>query len=179
MRSLMIVAAGAALSLAGAASAQNILDIDLTGFIAAVDYDLPGNTELFIPMPIGAEIISAEFIDLMYVSHGDTWNQDFVLSINDGTEIISYWDAIPYGAGSDGGVYGPESAHFDDWDTIGGPFTITTGVLYVNTYNLYGFDPADYHEVLGGTLRITWVPAPTAVATFGLAGLVAARRRRG
>lgn len=176
-----LITAGAVLALTGAASAggSNFMDIDLAGWFVEGAYLNPANTSSTISMPVGAQIIGAEYIDLDFESFGIAWNSEFRLSLNDGDDFGAFWDAGINGTGNNTAQYGPVSGTFADADNqIGGPFEITTGELYVETYATFSGSTDDFHVVNGGMLRIEWIPTPGAAGLLGLAGLAAVRRRR-
>lgn len=162
----------------GAAAQADVLELDMTGWQAEGGWLNPGNTHMTINLPVGATIDNAEYVDLVYVAQGTSWQSELVISLNDSEAFISYWDTPIAGAPDSPGTYGPVSGSFNNPDAVGGPFTLTTGQLYIELYDVFNDTGVD-EVVLGGTLRITYtVPAPGAMALLGGAGLLAARRRR-
>jgi len=162
----------------GAAAQADVLELDMTGWQAEGGWLNPGNTHMTINLPVGATIDNAEYVDLVYVAQDPSWQSDLVISLNDSEAFISYWDTQIAGAPDTSGTFGPASGSFNNPDAVGGPFTLTTGQLYIELYDIFNDTGVD-EVVLGGTLRITYtVPAPGAMALLGGAGLLAARRRR-
>ncbi len=175
-----LITAGAVLALAGAASAgSNFLDIDLAGWNINGGYLNAGNTSASFALPVGAQIVGAEYIDLDFETFGFSWNSELRLSLNDGELGGGYWDAGIEGTSNVSGPFGPVSGTFADASVqIGGPFDVLSGELYVETYATYTGGTADFHTINSGMLRIEWIPTPGAAGLLGLAGLAAVRRRR-
>jgi len=174
-----MIAAGAVLALAGAASAQNFIDIDLAGWSVDGQYLNPGNTSASFALPVGAQIVGAEYIDLAFETFGGSWQSELRLSLNDDELGGGFWDVRPEGALNDAGPYGPTSGTFADATvSIGGPFDVLSGNLYVEVYSTWGGTEPGDHVISGGILRIEWIPTPGTAGLLGLAGLAAVRRRR-
>lgn len=174
----VVACVGALCAIAGAAQAD-VLMIPLAGWQADGGYNNAGNTNATFNLPIGTTIDAAEYVDLEYTAQGASWRSDLVISLNDSIGFISYWDTRIVGAPDSSGPYGPVSAAFDNPGLGGsGPFTLTTGELYVEVYDVFNDSGVD-EVITGGMLVITYtVPAPGAFALLGGAGLLAARRRR-
>lgn len=175
MRSILALASAIALSSFAHAS---VLDIPLAGWQADGGYLSPLNTSTTINLPVGTTIDNAEYLDLSYTAQGASWRSDLVLSLNDSEAFISYWDTKISGAPDSSGVYGPISAGFDNPPWGGdGPFTLTTGQLYVEAYDV--FNDAGIDEVIaGGTLRIHYtVPEPASAMLLSILGVFGLRRR--
>lgn len=181
MRMSMAITAVAGASLALASSAQaNFIDVDLAGWVAEGGYTNPGNTNLTINLPVGAQVLSAEYIDLEFESFGISWNSELRLSLNDSVDFIGgFWDVGIIGTGDTSGPFGPVSETFANSPGIGGPpIDLTTGELYIEIYATFTGGVDDFHVISAGTLRIEWVPAPGAAGLLALGGLAAVRRRR-
>ena len=163
----------------GAAAQADVLEIDLAGWQADGPFLSPNNSRLTINLPVGTAIDNAEYVDLVYVAQAPSWMSELIISLNDSEEFLSYWDTPIVGATGYSGTHGPVTASFHDHpQAFGGPFTLTTGQLYIEVYDTWGDTVVD-QVVMSGTLRITYtVPAPGAMALLGGAGLLAARRHR-
>lgn len=163
--------------LAVAASAD-VLVIDISGWTAIGGY-AAGNSNQSFNLGAGTTIDNAEY-DVNWTSPSPSWRSELVLSLNDTINFTNgFWDAIPSiddssGAGSGAGPFGSAPGG----NGIG-PFTLSTGELYVEIYD--SFDDAGTDQIMGPgstiTVYYTPVPAPGAMALLGLAGFAARRRR--
>lgn len=153
-----------------------IINIDLAGWEAWGGYGNVDNTTLSIPLPAGAEIVAAEYIDLVYTAEGASWRSELVLSLNDGPSG-DFWDSGIAGAPGSPGAFGPVSGPFANPGLFSsGPFTVSTGELFVTVYDT--FNDADRDQLItSGTLRVEWVPEPASFALLGLGALALFRRR--
>jgi hypothetical protein len=167
----MLAAAG----LVSSASAA-VLNIDLAGWQTDGGYLNPGNTSLIVSLPIGTTIDSISF-DIDFDSLGSSWQSEFVISVNDST-TGDFWDFNPaVGINSPGNFVG--AGAFPDPGLFGsGPFTLTTGDLFITVYE--SFNDAGIDAVVNsGTLTINYtVPTPATAGMLAMGGLFAARRRR-
>ncbi len=163
---------------AGTASA-NTVDVNLAGWNTFGQFLAPGNTNTSISLPIGTQITAIEWIDLTFTAINGSWQSELILSVNDSL-TGPFWDARVAPGVNVGGVYGPFSGTFAANSLEGGPFTMTTGTLYIEAYESFndGGDTVQDASIASGTLRITYIPTPGAAALLGLGGLVAMRRRR-
>ena len=103
------LALGLMLALAAGAANAAIIDIDISGWQAEGGYGNAGNSSLIVPIPVGAQIVAAEYIDLSYEALGASWRSELALSLNDGLAAIDYWDTDIAGAPDSPGLYGPVS----------------------------------------------------------------------
>ncbi|MBX3384687.1 MAG: VPLPA-CTERM sorting domain-containing protein [Phycisphaeraceae bacterium] len=165
----------AAAGMASAASAA-VLNVDLAGWQAEGGYLNPGNTSLIVSLPIGTTIDSISFV-IDFDALGESWRSELVLSVNDST-TGDFWDFNPgVGINSPGNFVG--AGNFPDPALFGsGPFTLTTGDLFITVYE--SFNDAGIDSVINsGTLTINYtVPTPATAGMLALGGLFAARRRR-
>lgn len=169
----------ALIALAGIASAASadVLVVDITGWQAFGGYGT-GNSNVTINLPAGSTIDDASY-NVNWTAPSPSWSGELVLSLNDSIAFIGgYWDAAPGIGGGPGSESG--SGNFNDapGGVDGGPFTLTTGQLYIEIYDL--FTDAGVNQVINsGTITITYtpIPAPGALALLGLAGLATRRRR--
>lgn len=161
---LLAVAAGAMWAL----SAQALsVDVDLTGFHSGGLVGSPNNSQTFLALVPGARITGWDFLDLTFSTSGDSFLNEFVISVNslDGTRFM---DAAPSDTAS-GGSFGPASGSWGSaaGGSVGAPFGVADGKLWVTVYELF-VDAGVNATVTGGTLRINFVPEP---ATYGLMAL--------
>jgi uncharacterized protein (TIGR03382 family) len=176
---LLALVLGGAVANASAA----FIDVNLAGWKSRDDYGVPSNTSVNIPLPVGTQIVGAEYIDLEYESFDPSWRSELVLSLNDSLVAPDFWDTLIAGAPDSSGIFGPVSASFANPGLSGsGPFSLSTGDLFVTVYEDYADIAVDPDAVIRtGTLRIHYeaaaVPVPPSLALFGL-GLVALYRRR-
>lgn len=177
-----------ALVLAGAAGAANAatLDINLAGFQAFGGFaDLTNTRQTFNLGPGGPITIDAvEFIGLDFTAEGLSWQSEFVISLNQSSDsgaAGTFWDYSPaQDLDEPGNFVGSGSFPAPSPNFSSGPFPLLAdGVLLVYVYDTFN-DAGRDAIVNAGTLRVTYtvVPAPAAVAAFGLAGLAGLRRRR-
>lgn len=163
--------------LAAVASAD-VLVIDITGWDANTGYG-GGNSSFAINLGVGTTIDNASF-DVSWTAPSPSWSSELILSLNDSIAFVGgFWDCAP----GIGGGPGSETAS-GPWASaaggfIGGPFTLTTGQLYVEIYDSFDDGFAGQQHIDSGTLTIEYtpVPAPGALALLGVAGLASRRRR--
>ncbi len=161
--------------LAVAASAD-VLVINVTGWIADGGYQSGLNSVADYNLGVGTTIDSASF-DISWTAPSPSWRSELVLSLNDDL-FGDFWDTLP----SVDDLSGSET-QAASWDGslggfIGGPFTLTSGILHVEIYDIFNDAGVD-QRIDGGifTINYTPVPAPGAMALLGLAGFAARRRR--
>lgn len=163
--------------LAAAASAD-ILVIDISGWVANAGY-AGGNTNATFNLGAGTTIDNASY-NVNWTALGSSWSGELALSLNDTINFTNgFWDAIP-GVGT---APGSESGSGPFGSAPGGngigPFTLSTGDLYVEIYDTFNDSGTDQVMGAGSTITVeyTRVPAPGALALIGVAGLVSRRRR--
>jgi hypothetical protein len=146
-----------------------------TGFTTFVDFNIgfQGNGDAF-------QVVSAEFVDVAASTIGGSWGLELALLAGNHTSLAfaETWSNRVFPGGTAPGSYGPASAAFVTTPPAnigGGPFAVTSGILRLAAWNTFT-DPG--FNVTSGVFRVTYVPAPGAIALLGVAGLVGSRRRR-
>jgi hypothetical protein len=162
------------------------VEYDLTGLVVSQFFTAPGFST-FVDFNIGFQgngdafqVVSAEFVNVAASTIGGSWGNELaLLAANHTSDLIAQtWANRPFPLASSSGTFGPASAAFvtDGGANVGGgPFAVTTGILRLAAFNTFS-DPG--FNVSSGILRVTYVPAPGAIALLGVAGLVGSRRRR-
>jgi uncharacterized protein (TIGR03382 family) len=161
--------------LAVAASAD-VLVINIGGWTADGGYQSGLNTTADFNLGVGTTIDDASF-DVTWTAPSPSWRSELVLSLNDDL-FGAFWDTVPSVTDSSGSE--TQAANFAGslGGFIGGPFTLTSGILHVEIYDLFNDAGIDQRIDTGViTVHYTPVPAPGAMALLGVAGLVARRRR--
>ncbi len=155
--------------------------MNLATFNAVGGYGAVGNSNITISLPVGSTIDSISYTGLEFTALGLSWRSELALSVNDSfAGVGGFWDFNPGTGLNSPGSFGPASGTFPSPGLFGsGPFTLTTGNLYIETYDTFNDTGIDA-TISAGTLIITYteIPTPAAASLLGLAGLVAARRRR-
>jgi len=179
IRNSMLAAGAAVLVVSGSAMADSLF-VPLTGFQAAGFFGDAGNSSISVPLAAGAQITGIDFLDLTFESYGNSFTNEFVVSVNDTPAALLFWDSTVPGSGASNGVFGPTTAPFANPGQFGsGPFTTTAGSLFIEVYDL--FDDAGLDaQVLTGGIVITYnpVPGPGALALLALGVATRGRRRR-
>jgi len=185
MKKTSVLVGAMVMVLAPIASAQvtYTVDVDMAGWAASSGPDSPanGSQTIVIGTPGGGgffTVTAVEFIGLQWTAGGGGWFSELVLSVNDGavTGSQAFWDAFPSSMNA-GGESPVTNGAFPNPGAFGsGPFDVTTGSIVATAWNSWGGGGSQ--QINAGILRITYVPAPGAIALLGAAGLLGSRRRR-
>ena len=176
MRKFMVIAL---LSFSTASAQGGMLDISLAGWESWGEWHDAGNSSGHFVLPAGSTIDSIEYIDLEFEAIFPSYHSELILSVNDTYGAIDFWDSFIPGTLDDSGDYGPVSGSFENPGVFGsGPFTLSSGDLYVEVYEDYD-DAGQDAEIRSGTLRVHYstVPEPCSVTLAGLGALALIRRR--
>ncbi len=171
------VSVGVVLALSAGASAD-LLVIDLAGWQAESGFGGALNTNASFNFPIGTTIDNAEYVDLTYTAQGASWQSELVLSLNDDIGG-DFWDSGIAGTVGAPGAVGPVSGPFANPGLFAsGPFSLTTGTLYVETYDT--FNDAGVDQVIAsGSLHVHYtIPEPATAGLLGAGALLLSRRWR-
>lgn len=173
MKKALAILAVSGLALAASA---DVLVINIGGWQADGGYTNAGNTFQDFNLGVGTTIDSASF-DVSWTAASPSWRSELALSLNDDL-FGDFYDAFPSdldSAGSDSrsGDFAAAVGGF-----IGGPFTLTSGILHVEIYDTFA-DAVIDQVITSGTITVNYtpIPAPGSVALLGLAGFAARRRR--
>jgi len=180
MSRISMLAAGTAMIFVSGTAMADTLFVPLTGFAATDFFGDPGNSSISVPLAAGSQITAIDFLDLTFESFGNSLTNEFVVSVNDTPAALLFWDSVVPGSGNTNGIVGPVTAPFANPGQFGsGPFTTTSGALYIETYDLFG-DPGLDAQVLTGGIVITYtaIPGPGALALLAAGVVVGGRRRR-
>jgi uncharacterized protein (TIGR03382 family) len=180
MTRISMLAAGAAAFVVGGSALADTLLVPLTGFQATDFFGDLGNSSISVPLAAGSQITGIDFLDLTFESFGNSLTQEFVVSVNDTPAALLFWDSVVPGSGNANGVLGPVNAPFANPGQFGsGPFTTTSGNLYIEVYDLFGDAGLDA-QVLTGGIAITYtpIPGPGALALLAMGAAMRGRRRR-
>jgi len=168
------IAVIAAAALAGSAMAGNEIIVDLTGIESWDDQGDPDNVVLSIDLGVpGAEVTGMEW-DLGFTPFSPSWTEEPHITLSDTDQTDMYdWDMGDWGG----------TSNSDPIDLAGSDsfslFVGDDGMLRIEFWEDFvdfSDGPDGFYD--RGTLNISFVPAPGAIALLGLAGFAAPRRRR-
>jgi hypothetical protein len=158
------------------------VDIDIAGFEAFGDYGNPGNSLTTVDIGTDSSVLGYEWINLSFTAEGFSWQEEFVLSVNDSLGI-NFMDVAPAFGVQASGTFGPAGGTWGvDGLSVGEPFDVLPdGILLVTVYD-YEPDAGRNAIVNSGTLRVFYQPIPEpgtyGLMALGLLGVAAAARRR-
>lgn len=161
--------------LAVAASAD-VLVVNITGWTADGGYQSGFNSTADFNLGVGTTIDDASF-NVTWTAPGASWRSELALSLNDDL-FGAFYDTFPSATDSPGSQSAAANFAGSLGGFIGGPFTLTSGILHVEIYDIFNDSGTD-QRIDSGTITVTYtpVPAPGSVALLGLAGFAARRRR--
>lgn len=177
------VLAAALVGTAASTAAADTLFVNLTGFQSWGFYGTAANTSITLNLDAGTQITAIDFVDFTFTAEGNSFENEFVVSVNDSPAAIGFWDSTVPGALNAPGTFGPISAAFNNPGQFGsGPFTMTTNTLYIEVYDTFddgGVGTRDAIVNTGG-IQITYtpVPGPGALTALALGCALSGRRRR-
>lgn len=176
MKKALAILAVSGLALAASA---DVLVVDITGWSTYGGYGSALNSNTTINLPAGSTIDSASY-EVNFTALGASWRSEFTLSLND-SPVGAFFDHRPSTTSSAGNFVGSGNFGSAPGNWIGGPFTLTTGQLYVEVYESFDDGGASVKDATVNSGRIvvnyTPIPAPGSLALLGLAGFAARRRR--
>lgn len=180
MRHLSI-AATAALAAASFAAADSFV-INVDGIESWDSAGSPNNTVLSfdvasaIGLPAGSDVIWTDLgWDVTIAPQGGSWYSEAAVGFDAGGLSLRPGAADSF-AGTDPLPYAG-SVNFQD--AFGDDFVIAGGVLTLEFFESFDDAAGAIDALWTGSLTLTVIPAPGAMALLGVAGLAGSRRRRG
>ena len=179
-----LVAAVASVGIATTTQAATLF-VDLSSFNTWGGYPNAANSTTVVNIGAGSTITNISWTNIVVNSLGNSWSSEFAIGVGDGTTYgPTYWESDLPGSPNTPGMFGPVNAAFDNPGLYASTegFSTATGNLFIYSYELFddgGSGVQDADVVSGGiTIEYTPVPAPGALALFGMAGMLGSRRRR-
>ncbi len=174
------IAATAALAAASFAAADSFV-INVDGIESWDGLGSPNNTVLgfdvasAIGLPAGSDVTwTALEWDVTITPQGGSWYNEAVVGFDAGLNL-----APGFGDNFSGTEPRPYAGFVNFQDAFGTDFVIAGGVLTLEFFESFD-DAANTIDALwSGSLTLTVIPAPGAMALLGVAGLAGTRRRRG
>tara|TARA_E500000318_G_scaffold1676_3_gene2174 strand:+ start:9268 stop:9768 length:501 start_codon:yes stop_codon:yes gene_type:complete len=162
------IALAAVAALAGTAVAGNSITIDVSGVNSWGFQGDPQNEFINVFVGAGASITNIAW-DVNLTTLGISWADENTMTFNGAESVnVALGDAFTVSNANYAGSQGS------------GLVLDASGMLSIEVHEV-GFDdnPGDIDSFFNsGTVTISYVPAPGALAVLGMGGLVAGRRRR-
>ena len=162
------IALAAVAALAGTAVAGNSITIDVSGVNSWGFQGDPQNEFIDVFVGAGASITNIAW-DVNLTTLGISWADENTMTFNGAESVnVALGDAFTVSNANYAGSQGS------------GLVLDASGMLSIEVHEV-GFDdnPGDIDSFFNsGTVTISYVPAPGALAVLGMGGLVAGRRRR-
>lgn len=164
------------------------VDIDLTGWTTYAGFGNAMNSQVFLAVGAGTQVLGFEYSNLSITTSNGSWLDELVISLNtsDGFEYMDWTPSLISDAGSESGL----SGSWNGPNGQPGPFgegasfaALGDGILWVTVYEAFndGGDALDA-TITSGTLRIFLSPVPEpgtyGLMALGLFGIGAFVRRR-
>lgn len=164
------------------------VDLDLTGWKTFAGFGSPLNSQTFLAIGAGTQVIGFEYSNISITTANGSWLDEVVISLNssDGLEYMDWTPSLISGEGSDVGL----SGSWNGPNGQPGPFgegasfaALGDGILWVTIYEAFN-DAGNSLDatITSGTLRIFLSPVPEpgtyGLMALGLLGIGAFVRRR-
>ena len=172
------VAAFAAVAVAGSASAQSSLVVDVTGIESFNSLGSPENTILTFELLPNATVVGLEW-DVVIQANGGSWLDEMTIAFGSTAEDFLFF--APSSTSNNGGNLPEANSGSANLVDLGLAFDVAAdGILRMEFFeSFYDAGVVPNGVWVSGTVTVNYVPAPGAVALLGLAGLAGSRRRRG